>query len=450
MPAVSVSDDQLRPALELAFAVALAGTRLRPPVPPPAPLKAYLKFQRLPASALPVVRRVVEDDEEFRRRTAGIATPDLAGELGLVWLTRPDGWEDVVDRLAQAAAEADRAAEDEQRAQRAERRREAAEQAAARAKAELVALRIEVEREKTRRHDAERRVADLQRDALAARRRAEQAETEARATKERGANAVSAADAAHAAKRELTARVAELEAVLEDALASRVAAEQRAADIERLGLGSAPAGPAPELGRAAHALQETALALRQLAGALDATGVALGEPARPRHHEHAERAVRRPGAANGRTPRRTPLAIPGGLFGDSEAAATHLIKQPNVTLLVDGYNLAKLGWPGLPLEHQRVSSLDALEGLVRRTGVRTIVMFDGADIPATTARRRLVRVRFSPADVTADDAIRDLLGDLPVDQPVIVATNDQAIVRDVRAAGANVISSDQLLALARR
>jgi rRNA-processing protein FCF1 len=32
----------------------------------------------------------------------------------------------------------------------------------------------------------------------------------------------------------------------------------------------------------------------------------------------------------------------------------------------------------------------------------------------------------------------------------VVATNDQAIVRDVRSQGANVISSDQLVALVRR
>ncbi len=298
----------------------------------------------------------------------------------------------------------------------------------------------------------------------AARARVEQAESEARATKERGANAVAASESAQAAKRKLAARVAELEALLDLALAGRVEAEQRLEAMELLGGGSrggAPdAAPGPELGRAAGALQDTADALRQLAGALEVTGDALAGPARrhrshDRHdphdrHQTSDNIPRRGAPAKSRALRRTPLAIPGGLFGDSEAAASHLIKQPNVALLVDGYNLAKLGWPGLSLEHQRDSSLDALEALVRRTGVRTIVMFDGADIPATTARRRLVRVRFSPPDVSADDAIRALLGELPIEQPVIVATNDQAIVRDVRGAGANVISSDQLLALARR
>ena len=35
-------------------------------------------------------------------------------------------------------------------------------------------------------------------------------------------------------------------------------------------------------------------------------------------------------------------------------------------------------------------------------------------------------------------------------RPVVVVTNDQAIVTDVRAAGANVVASDTFLTLARR
>jgi predicted RNA-binding protein with PIN domain len=38
---------------------------------------------------------------------------------------------------------------------------------------------------------------------------------------------------------------------------------------------------------------------------------------------------------------------------------------------------------------------------------------------------------------------------LPATRQVVVVTNDQQIVRDVRAMGANTVSSDQLLALMR-
>ena len=61
-----------------------------------------------------------------------------------------------------------------------------------------------------------------------------------------------------------------------------------------------------------------------------------------------------------------------------------------------------------------------------------------------------MRVRFTPAGVLADDEIRELAASLPADQPVVVATNDQEVVRGVRSSGANVITSEQLLAIARR
>jgi predicted RNA-binding protein with PIN domain len=51
--------------------------------------------------------------------------------------------------------------------------------------------------------------------------------------------------------------------------------------------------------------------------------------------------------------------------------------------------------------------------------------------------------------VIADDVIRDEVRRLPAARPVVVVTNDQAIVRDVRALGANTMSSDQLLSLMR-
>ena len=75
-------------------------------------------------------------------------------------------------------------------------------------------------------------------------------------------------------------------------------------------------------------------------------------------------------------------------------------------------------------------------------------MFDGADVVGAHApRRRLARVVYSPAGVSADDVIRAEVDATPADRPVVVVTNDQAIRRDVAAAGANLVTSDALLAL---
>ena len=52
--------------------------------------------------------------------------------------------------------------------------------------------------------------------------------------------------------------------------------------------------------------------------------------------------------------------------------------------------------------------------------------------------------------MTADDVIVELVSSLPADRPVVVATNDGEVRAGARAGGANVISSEQLLAVARR
>jgi hypothetical protein len=46
--------------------------------------------------------------------------------------------------------------------------------------------------------------------------------------------------------------------------------------------------------------------------------------------------------------------------------------------------------------------------------------------------------------------LRSRVAELPVGTPVAVVTNDRAVAKDVRRAGANVISSEVFLQLARR
>jgi predicted RNA-binding protein with PIN domain len=79
------------------------------------------------------------------------------------------------------------------------------------------------------------------------------------------------------------------------------------------------------------------------------------------------------------------------------------------------------------------------------------VVFDGADVVgAHTRGRRLVRVTFSPEGVLADDVLRAEVAAVEPSRAVVVVTNDQAVLQDVKAAGANTISSDAFLTLARR
>lgn len=396
-----IPDVALKSALEFAVLLAAAGQKTRPVLPSPAGLKPFLRFHKLPPKALATVREVVESDAEFFRKLGIGAQPELVDEVGLLWLRRPDGWLDQVRALL-AAAEA---TEDDGDVRAERRRREAAEAGAARSRLEMVELTDALAKERGQ-------VLDLtaQRDRLATALRIAEArimELESGVRKRAAGQQAEAgrADAAAEELAELRARLAEAEAARDAALASR-ADDAALAGGDRL-----------------RALLLEALAL---------TGPPVDAPRRRR-----------------RT--RTPIAIPGGLYGNSAAAAEHLLRVAGVAVLVDGYNVAKLGWPDLPLDRQRERCIDAAEVVAKRWGTDVHVVFDGADVPGAHARgRRVVRVVYSPEGVLADDVLRAEVAALDPSRPVVVVTNDQAVVADVKAAGANALSSDAFLAVARR
>jgi predicted RNA-binding protein with PIN domain len=144
--------------------------------------------------------------------------------------------------------------------------------------------------------------------------------------------------------------------------------------------------------------------------------------------------------------RRARLSLPGGVISTS-AEAARFYARSDAEMLVDGYNVAKLGWPDRSLEQQRQALLDAMENIARRFGTDITVVFDGASVVGAHAgRRRLVRIVYSPEGVTADDVIRDEVRRLPPARAVVVVTNDAEIVRDVRRQGANTLPSNALLA----
>jgi predicted RNA-binding protein with PIN domain len=138
---------------------------------------------------------------------------------------------------------------------------------------------------------------------------------------------------------------------------------------------------------------------------------------------------------------------------DSPEAADHLMRLKRTVLVVDGYN-ASLAWrPTLPIAEQRRRLVDALEELAARTKSEVQVVFDGVEAAppmAAAGSRRLVRARFSPPEVEADDIVVGLVDELPPYRPVVVASNDRAVREDAERRGANVISVSQLMAVLRR
>ena len=404
MAAASIDIRHLRPALEFAVWVVREGQKAKHPLPMPKGFKRFLAMGRIPSGELQAVRRAVERDDAFRVRL-GETVPDDFDPIGRLWLQRPDGWDADVARLVAEVEEAEQTADLANRLGRAHKQREAAEQAAGRARAELAVLRSQLA-------DRAAVIDGLRTDVV-------------KLTEEidelRGLLADTRLDVRHARDREASAR-------------TKLAAAEAALEAATTAQGDAEAVRDEVLASRAELMVERDH-LARLAATAESLAAQLTELTAP------------PTAGRADRPKRTPLPMPGGVLGDSEAAALHLLRA-GASILVDGYNVAKLAWPDLDLANQRASLLDAVENVARRFGSDITVVFDGAGVVGAAAEvRRLVRVAWSPPGVTADDVIRDEVRRLPVSRQVVVVTNDREIVRDVKAMGANILSSDQLAAV---
>ena len=149
---------------------------------------------------------------------------------------------------------------------------------------------------------------------------------------------------------------------------------------------------------------------------------------------------------------RKPLEVPKGLMAESRETLEAWLKEPNVSLLIDGYNVSKTegGFVDVSLEQQRNRLVDEIDRLSRRMKVPSTIVFDGALIePAAVRRkRRTVVVAYSKPPEIADDHLEALLEEKP-NHPVIVVTNDRELQDRSVALGATIARSEQLLSLIR-
>jgi hypothetical protein len=434
-----IPDRVVASALEFAVGLAAAGTKLRPPLPFPVELRPFLKFTKLPVKALRDVRRAVEGDRDFMGRLAMVAVPELVDDAGMLWLTRPDGWLAGLTELASSheATTLDGAAA----LRRAERRREAAEQATHRALAEVASLRHELARTTVAQAEANAEVEQLRRERESLRGEAATHQAELRRAIYRLSTAQARLEAQRAEAAAAVLRATEAERMRDVALADRAGGPaDTGSDNSIQAVLTGAATVAADLAQQAQQARSLSIELGRLAGRLESL-----EPVA------ATKTARVTTSRKRRTSSRKPVALPGGVYGSSSVATEYLVRHPGMVVLVDGYNVAKLGWPLLDLEHQRERCIETGEDVARRFGANIAVIFDGATVAGANASvRRLVRVAFSPEGVIADDVLRAEVDTIPDNVPVLVVTNDQAVIADVRAMGANTLSSDQWLELARR
>lgn len=434
----------IREALEVAFAVARRDRGDRSAPEPPRVLAPILGFSNLPERALGTVRDALEGDVGFRSRVVEHVDTEALDEGSRLFLTRPEGWAAALGVLVEEAA---RRAESYDLAQRLGEANEA--------RLALSELRDQLCAE---RDELAASVAEMTGTGAA---QAERIET-------LQAQLAEAADAISELKEGRREAVRQLK-VQED-LAQRRLQRQRELeeDLEqhRQAVGDAAHREADvqgtddmdraELERMAVSVAEVMAKAGELVEALGGVAGYLerftGEP----HTSAADdRGAVKPGpGADRKRPlrRRRPVRLGRGLDSDSIEGFDVLLGTAGTVVMVDGYNVSMKGWPNLQLPQQRESLLDAVGVLQARGGATWHLVFDGSDDgarPAVSAPLA-VRVHFTPSGIEADDRLLEFVEQVPDDVAVVVVSSDHRVRDGARDRGANVVSSETLLSLARR
>jgi predicted RNA-binding protein with PIN domain len=338
------------------------------------------------------------------------AASDPVDVAALAYLLRPAGWQRVLRSALDALerAPAPPAGPDTEVARLREQLREARAQAKAeveRVRAELRASKGEVAELRRKLHEAR----NTCRVALAAAQVAQDAEAGARAA------AATSASATEAELRRLRSRLADVEGALETA--RRATREGRTMEDARLRLLLDTVVDAAQGLRRELALPPTTLRPADAVAAVQPVAAGVGDV--------AVRALER----------------------DDPAVLDDLLALPQVHLVVDGYNVTKTGYGGLPLEAQRSRLIGGLSSLAARSGAEVTVCFDGAALtgPVPSASSRTVRVLFSRPGESADELIRRLVRNEPRGRPVVVVSSDREVAEGVLRAGARAVPASALL-----
>jgi predicted RNA-binding protein with PIN domain len=362
--------------------------------------------------------RVVDETGELGHAIAEGAPPAAADPIeiaALAYLSRPEGWRDLVDAATDAlkadtatAAVEVRIREIEQRLARAEHDRAVARTEAEKLRDELARLRDET----SGLREEARTLAKTLREVQARERKL----TEMLAT-EKGRATRAAAD--HDAEvRRLKSKLAEAES--QAGAVRQTAKDARAVDDARLWL------LLETIGRAAAGLR------RELA--LEPTDRLPADFV-------ADTQAERPGGGRGDQS--------GGaraLDNDDPARLDQLLALPKAHLVVDGYNVTKRGFADISLEQQRSRLVKGLGGLAAQTHAEVTVVFDGAErVLGLPPAPRGVRVLFSRKGETADELIRRLVRAEPAGRPVVVVSSDREVADGVRRHGAYPLGADALL-----
>jgi predicted RNA-binding protein with PIN domain len=395
-----------------------------PPEQIPAPLRRVARFAPTRRAKLggPEIGSVLSSSAAFRHQVAehaltaeGPEPQDAVARAVRAYLLRPTGWLADIDDVAQSLAEEQERSDVKRLSAELARVQEQLLSARADARQERDRLRTDIDRLKAENATLRRRLGEVRDHVRTVEQAAERHVASAREASERAEQAKTAADAE---ARRLRARLSDVEAALESI--RRAERESRSLGATRLRLLLDTVTEA-----AAGLRRELALPPVDLRPGDTAGGLAPAAPGTPDP-----------------TARALPVDDPGVL--------EELLMLPQTHLIVDGYNVSKLGWGALPLEAQRAQLVRGLAALAARTGVEPTVVFDGADMgptPPVVSAPRGVRVRFSPPGVVADEVIRQLVRAEPEGRPIVVVSTDREVMEGVRRPGVRPVPSAALVKL---
>ena len=386
-PGTGVPGPLLRPALELAWAVAHADEE-----PPPRALRPLMRFAKLPDRALATVRRVVEEDEAFRSRVVEVAAPSEAdlGRAGWLWLARPDGWQ---DELATLAAEASAVIEFGEGGARGTHRSAPAGRGRGREAARRAGRRLGPGRGRPSRgrpgggatgpaggRSPRGRTTGRGRSASdPTRYRRGGGDTPELRRWRRRAPTPPGCEPTETARRPRWPSSRPRSPRPADGWLARRRRQPTSAPSCRTRSGTRLPRRAPSGRRWPR---------HRPPSAADPTRMARHWRRRPMCPPASSVVAPSAGpAARGRPtgPRYRPTPLPPAVFEESAAAAVHLVRVSGMVLLVDGYNVTLRAWAELAIPEQRRRLVDALAELVARTGVGAQVVFDGAEQPEPVA-----------------------------------------------------------------
>ena len=147
--------------------------------------------------------------------------------------------------------------------------------------------------------------------------------------------------------------------------------------------------------------------------------------------------------------KRTQVIVPPGMNLESDAALRTVFTQPNLVVLIDGYNVSLNSFGDLNLELQRERTIACATNIESRFHPSCVLIFDGQ---SSTTRGRIqskVHVVFSPSGVTADDIIIERVRVTPLERPIIVVTSDRNLGARAKGLGCQVISSKSFVSVAK-